>query len=58
MHLLENKRLPFTPPNPQRFQHTHKKAFAMHTERNKLKYYIHTPQKPVTMHTHKNKQLA
>lgn len=57
MHLLENKRLPFTPPNPQRFQHTHKKAFAMHTERNKLKYYIHTPKK-TSHHAHTQEQAV
>ena len=57
MHLLENKHLPFTPPNPQRFQHTHKKAFAMHTESNKLKYYIHTPQK-TSHHAHTQEQAV
>ena len=57
MHLLENKRLPFTPQPPKIPTHTHTKAFAMHTERNKLKYYIHTPQK-TSHHAHTQEQAV
>ena len=56
IHLLENKRLPFTPQPPKIPTHT-KKAFAMHTERNKLKYYIHTPQK-TSHHAHTQEQAV
>ena len=56
MHLLENKRLPFTPPTPKD-SNTHTKKHLPCTQRNKLKYYIHTPQK-TSHHAHTQEQAV